>query len=109
MSAQDQNLPARISAEAGNLLEKLRSAGWRITDSRYDDRVFGNWFVDLVHENQSMRIVKDRSQYSVDGPSYAELKAAYLQRVFDDFEEFSCTVMSWVSSTKDADHNVVPE
>ncbi len=94
MNSRDQHLPKQIVKEVGNLLEELSAAGWIIFDSRYDAAFFGNWCVEVRRADRSIRLIKDRSQYTLDGPTSEELKIAGLWRVFDDLGDFRRSVLS---------------
>jgi hypothetical protein len=59
-------VPPEIEAEFGEQLAKLASFGYTASGSLYSSELFGNWFVDLAGP-VTFRIVKDRSQYFVDG------------------------------------------
>ncbi len=91
------DLPKEIQSEAGDLLADLRALGWEIHYARYDDRVFGNWFVEMLRGGDSIQLVKDRSQFSLDGPPIDILRDANLWRVFEDFSEFRQEVMNWAA------------
>jgi hypothetical protein len=88
----------QIKLEAGSLLDELRESGWTVSTSRYDRDVMGNWSVDLVRREEKIRLIKDRSQYLLDGPRQ-ELEAAGLWRVYDSFDEFSRSVVCFVTSS----------
>jgi hypothetical protein len=97
MDRSGDNMPAEVEAEAGELIAELHSAGWTVSRSHYDARVFGNWYVDLRRADLTLRLVKDRSQYMVDGLPINEIKAAGLWRAFDDLEDFRHTVVKWAT------------
>jgi len=84
-------LPYEIEREAGPIIVALVAAGWDIHDARYAPEQFGNWWVDMVREGVGIRLVKDRSQYSVDGPA-EKLKAWGLWKSFDDRADFVSAV-----------------
>jgi hypothetical protein len=88
MTNDAETLPPEIVTEAGELISELRSAGWTVEGSQFDAKVFGNWFVDLRRASRTLRLVKDRSQFMVDGPSMQQKKDAGLWRGFGSFEEF---------------------
>src|SRR5258708_39939368 len=87
------DLPKEIQSEAGDLLADLRALGWEIHYARYDERVFGNWFVEMLRGGDSIQLVKDRSQVSLDGPTVQILRDANLWRVFEDLNAFRQAVM----------------
>jgi hypothetical protein len=86
----------RIRSEVGLLLDELRAFGWTVSASRYDRDVMGNWFVDISRREVRLRLIKDRGQYSVDGPRQ-ELAAEGLWRVYDAFDEFSRSVVGFAT------------
>jgi hypothetical protein len=69
------------------MMSDLRKTGWTVTASSYDAQCFGKWWVDLSRAGVPIRMVKDRSEYFVDGP-IEEIKTAGLLRAFTSFEEF---------------------
>jgi hypothetical protein len=97
MVSASGNIPVEVETEAGELIAELHSAGWTVSTSRYDGKSFGNWYVDLRRADLTLRLVKDRSQYMVDGPPTNEIKAAGLYRAFDDLEEFRHAIVKWAT------------
>jgi hypothetical protein len=98
MLSGDQDLPVVVETEAGALISDLREAGWTVSGFRYDANYFGNWYVDLFRAGLTIRLVKDRSQYMIDGPPSEEIKAAGLWRAFDDLEEFRRAIIKWATN-----------
>ncbi len=96
-----------MSAVIPFLLEK----GWDIFEYRYEPEVFGNWYIDFFRSDVTIRLVKDRSQYSIDG-ARAELKSDGIGRVFTDPKEFQQAVIDWIkqsaASPKDAQPRLRP-
>ena len=90
-------LAPEVQAEAGATIADLRAAGWSITASRYSPQTFGNWFIDLERGGRAIRLVKDRSQFMVDGPT-EELRAVGLFRAFDNVTSFRQAVVGWAAS-----------
>jgi hypothetical protein len=85
-------------------LEEVREAssyligrGWKICGHRYDQQAFGNWYIDFCRQSQTIRLVKDRSQYFVEGTA-DELKVAGLRKAFNVVEEFQQAVIAWVGN-----------
>lgn len=91
---QQTNLAIEIEADAVAMISDLRKAGWGVTASAFDAKCFGNWYVDLSRMGVAIRLVKDRSQYYVGGPSDA---AAGLFRAFTSFEEFRQAITKWLT------------
>ena len=91
----DESLPDKVEIEVGPLISELGAAGWTVFSSRYDAHFFGNWYVDLRRADLAIRLIKDKSQYMIDGPSSDEMKAAGLWKAFDDLEEFRHAVAKW--------------
>ena len=89
------DLPTKITDEIGELISKLCSAEWKLLNAFYDQKVFGNWYVDLHRADTTIRLVKDRSQYQMTGLPRKELETAGLYTVFDDLAEFCLTVTKW--------------
>jgi hypothetical protein len=86
----------QIRSEVGTLLDELRALGWTVSASRYDRDVMGNWFVDISRMEVKLRLIKDRGQYSVDGPRQ-ELAAEGLWRIYDNVEEFSRSIVGFAT------------
>ena len=93
MSTHDENFAPGIEPEARALISELRAAGWIVSASNYDSKSFGNWWVDLHHTGHVIRLVKDRSQYMIDGPQTEAIKAAGLWKAFDNMAEFRHAVI----------------
>jgi hypothetical protein len=98
---KNDELPAQIAQEVGDLLSNLGALGWSISFARYDSQAFGNWYVDLERVGENIRLIKDRSQYVFEGPSYQERQAAHLEGSFNSFEEFQSAVSSWAEPRAD--------
>lgn len=94
------SVPNEITTQAGDLLRALSQAGWMIHCARYDADIMGNWYVDLRRLDQTMRLVKDRSQYMVSNVSREALKAAGLWKAFSDWQEFKAAVLKWAEGSK---------
>src|SRR5687768_7503999 len=90
----DVPLPPEVEAEAGAMFAELRKAGWRVRKATYDENCFGNWIVELVRARTSIRVIKDRSYYEVDGP---DDRAAGLFRAFKSLELFRRTLVAWAA------------
>lgn len=93
----EPELDPEVRAEVGALIADLRTSGWRVVGSRYDAPSFGNWFVDLERDGRVIRLVKDRSQFMIDGPAN-ELRAAGLWKAFDRLSTFREAVVAWAAS-----------
>ena len=101
MDVGPDNLPDDIAREARLLISALQTAGWTLLEARYDAKTMGNWYLDLARDGLSLRLVKDRSQFFIDGPPVEELKAAGLWRAFEDFAEFQQVIVNWmIDSTR---------
>jgi hypothetical protein len=95
MGSESDDLPIEIETEAGALISELRETGWAVSAFCYDAKSFGDWYVDLRREDRMVRLVKDRSQYVIDGP--IEIKAAGLWQAFNNFGEFRRAINRWVT------------
>jgi hypothetical protein len=102
MPESGSKLPVKVEKEAGLLLAELRTAGWRVSASEYDASAFGNWSINLQRDGVMMRVLKDRSQYMVDGLPAEALKAAGLWRAFDSLDELRITVTQWANRSLDS-------
>ena len=81
--------------DVGSLVSRLEALGFNPVASSYSPQVMGNWYVDLTGPKRSLRIIKDRSQFFVDGDRN-ELEPAGLWRVIDDPREFEKKLISWL-------------
>ena len=98
MPDEDEKLPSEVEAEAGALLSELRADGWTVCASGYNAQEFGNWYVDLRRADNAIRLVKDRSQYMIDGPPTEAIKTAGLWRAFENLDEFRQLVIKWAGN-----------
>jgi hypothetical protein len=93
-----ESLPTEVEIEIGVVIAVLNNAGWQNTSSRYDAKIFGNWCIDFCRGGQTIRLVKDRSQYMIFGSQEEEIKAAGLFRAFDDLHEFRQSVSQFINN-----------
>lgn len=94
MPHSPNKLPAPVRADLGQLIEGLESAGYTPIRSVYAPDQFGNYCVDFTGPGGSLRVVRDRSQYTVSGRREL-LESAGLWRAFDDREEFASALITW--------------
>jgi hypothetical protein len=94
MPARD-HLPAALEVEMSHCSSLSAQRGWEIFEFRYEPQVFGNWYIDLFHSDFTIRLVKDRSQYSVDGDK-GTLEPGDMRRTFTDSAEFQQAVIEWI-------------
>jgi hypothetical protein len=95
--SDDGSLPHEVSKEIGALVSQLQAVGWTVSFAQYDPGAFGNWYVDLCHADDKIRLVKDRSQYMFDGPTIKGLQAAGLWEAFNDLDVFRRAVIHWAT------------
>jgi hypothetical protein len=67
-----------IRRDLGPLLSRLSELGYAPTKSEYSPHAFGNYFVDFSGPTGCLRLVRDRSQYTVEAERDS-LEAAGLQ------------------------------
>jgi len=84
-----------VEAEIGPELKRLAAHGFAIEDCRYDERCFGDFYVDLCRGDRLLRIIRDRSQYIVEGDRESKEKAG-LWRAFDSKHEFFAALFAWI-------------
>lgn len=109
MPEHPNQLPTEIQAQLRRLIPVLSKLGWELTEARYMPLVFGNWGVKFEKLDLSFTVIKDRSQYMVDGVDIEKLKAAGLWRAFDDLNEFEDAIIAWLewlSATDSAGNRV---
>ena len=90
-------IAAEISSDIGPLIEQLEELGLRVEGSRYDAKSFGDFYVDFLGSRGSFRVVRDRSQYYLDG-DIERLKELGLFKAFDSRDEFSVAVLGLARS-----------
>jgi hypothetical protein len=93
-----KELPVEIRDEMEALISMLLGRGWSLVSIFYDAKCFGNWHIDLRNGGSTLRLVKDRSQYMIDGSELDELKAAGLFQAFDGLKEFRTAIINWLAS-----------
>jgi hypothetical protein len=96
----DEWVSVEVEAEVGELISELLSVGWTVSTSHYDATLFGNWYIDVTRADRTIRLVKDRSQYMIEGSPTPEIKAAGLWKAFDSFEEFRRELIEWAKMGK---------
>ena len=89
-------VPAEVTSDIGSLLRDLEALGYRPTESSYATESFGNYHVDLTSPRGWLRLVRDRSQYTIETESGEELRKAGLFRAFNDRNEFVSAVLQWL-------------
>jgi hypothetical protein len=95
MPSDGDDLPVEIARDADGLFAAMRTVGWTVVRFSYDAAVMGNWQVGLLRGGHSLQIVRDKSQFFIEGPPAEELKAAGLWRAFDDSTKFCDAVAHW--------------
>ena len=88
---------AEITQAIGPLLEQLGELGFRVTDSRYEPNSFGNFYVDCKGRKVAFRIVRDRSQYFLDG-NVEDNKKRGVFRAYNSVTEFSAATLQYAKS-----------
>ena len=88
-------LPKKVASEINGILADLLQSGWQVLDYRFDPQSFGNWYVQLTRNDSSITVIKDRSQYTLNGPSKNELKGTGLERTFNDQADFRRALRHW--------------
>jgi hypothetical protein len=90
------HLPPDIVRDIGDLICRLEALGFNPQASAYDPQVMGNWYADFSGSKRSVRIIKDRSQYFVEGDR-KELEPFGLWRAFNDPRELEKKMISWLA------------
>ena len=86
-----------IQSDIGGLLDKLAKMGLMPTGSLYSPESFGDYYVDFGSPVGWFRIVRDRSQYQLDGRREL-LEPAGLWRSFNSREQFERQVLTWLEN-----------
>ena len=89
-------IPQPITDDLAPLVAKLEQAHYRPGDAQFSDS-FGSYRVEFSGPSARFRIVRDRSQYYIDGLPRNTLEPAGLWRAFDDRAEFEVQLLSWLS------------
>lgn len=87
----------KISEAIGPLLTQLESLGARFTNDTYSRESFGNFYVDCTLRGKRFRLLRDRSQYMIEG-DLEELKRLGLWRAYDSVDDYSTAVVSYAKS-----------
>lgn len=66
MAAFSADLHPEIRAAFGRPLEMLAAHGYRVRQSLYDPRHFGNFIVDFTGRRPNFRVVRDRAEYRIE-------------------------------------------
>lgn len=103
MPEHPNQLPTEIQAQLRRLIPVFSKLGWELTEARYTPQIFGNWYIKLAKRDLSFTMIKDRSQFMVDGVDIEKLKAAGLWRAFDDLNEFEDAIIAWLESLSATD------
>jgi hypothetical protein len=86
----DQHIVDDLCALTGS----LSALGFAPKKYEYLSESFGNYFIDFESSAFKFRIVRDRSQYFVEGEK-DELEPVGLWRAFDDKTLFGQAVLEW--------------
>ena len=89
-------LDRHIEASLGPLVRELAADGWSVTRAEYGADSFGDIVVELQKESRWLVLTRDRSQFMIDGPDHAALRAAGLFRAFDSVNDFKDAVLAWL-------------
>ena len=84
---QRKGIHPKIRAELSELIEFLETLGYTCISSEYSPGAFGNFYLDLVGRKGSIRLIRDKSQYSIDGTNLD---------VTEDRDEFTAAVILWL-------------
>lgn len=87
-----------IEADLKDLLPELATFGLEPASSWYDAQAFGNYVVAFEGREFPLRVVRDRSQYRVDGPAREELLFAGLFYAFADRARFESALIDWLNA-----------
>ena len=83
-------LHRKIKREINGPISDLLEAGWTVHSSVYSDKTFGNWQVILRRGEDQISLVKDRSQFAIDGDEH--LMTQDFKKSFDNLSEFESAV-----------------
>jgi hypothetical protein len=95
MPTKDEAMDQHIADDLRVLIGSLSALGFAPRKYEYLSGSFGNYFIDFESGTFKFRIVRDRSQYFVEGEK-DELESAGLWRVFGDKTVFGQAVLEWV-------------
>jgi hypothetical protein len=94
MPTKDEAMDQRIADDLHALIGGLAALGFAPKRHEYSSEPFGNYFIDFESGAFKFRIVRDRSQYFVEGEK-DELESVDLWRAFDDKTLFGRAVLEW--------------
>ena len=80
----------KIKREINGPISDLLEAGWTVHSSIYSEKSFGNWQVILRQGEDQISLVKDRSQYAIDGDEH--LMTPDFRKSFESLPEFESAV-----------------
>jgi len=86
-----------ITNAIGPLLEQLNALGIRISGSQYDAESMGNFYVDCQGRKGTFRIVRDRSQYFLDG-DVQDIKKRGFFKAYDSVQDFSAATLQYAKA-----------
>lgn len=89
----------RIQSEAGPLLEALQRLNYLPVASSFSASSFGNWLADFRGPTGTLRIVKDRGMYTVEGEKET-LEPVSLWQAFTSMAEFQSRLLVWLRARK---------
>jgi hypothetical protein len=90
-----EELPEPVAVDLAELLPRLAAQGFHPSHCEYTPEAFGNYSVDFKAPTRSFRVIRDRSQYMLDGDQ-KELADPGLWRAFDDKKEFANVLLAWL-------------
>lgn len=83
-------LHRKIKREIDGPISDLLETGWTVHSSIYSAKFFGNWQVILRRGEDQVLLVKDRSQYAIDGDEH--LMTPDFRKSFESLPEFESAV-----------------
>jgi hypothetical protein len=97
MFHKQEVLHRKIKREVNGPISDLLEAGWTVHSSVYSENSFGNWQVILRRGEDQISLVKDRSQYAMDGDEH--LMKPDFRKSFESLSEFESAVWRLAHST----------
>src|SRR5262249_41944852 len=95
-------IPEPIVEALGPLMQRLAALGYQPTSGRFDPDLFGNFLVGFENGTQRFELVRDRSQFMVEGEP-SELEPFGLFQAFNSVAELEAPLLTWLEAARHSD------
>jgi hypothetical protein len=87
--------PNRYFSEIEELVDALAGLGFPLVRYSEEPRAFNNFYADFSNGSVCFRVIRDRSQFMVDGEKRT-LELSGLWKAFDNQSTFEQALLKWV-------------